>query len=99
MRSLLFALGSLALGLSLASAQDRQRSEEAVRPLVVMLDVRIGGSDDYGAGIIAAVTSNRIYIATANHVVRKDGKDAESIKVGFSWLPGETRTARLLGTY
>ena len=75
-----------------------QQSDEAVKPLIVMLDVKVGGVDEYGAGIITAVSSNRLYIATANHVVRKDGKDADSIQVGFSWLPGEPRPARLLDT-
>lgn len=99
MRSLILAGCGLAWGASVIIAQDRQRSEDSIKPLVVMLDVKIAGSDDYGAGIIASVISNRIYIATANHVVRKDGKEADSINVGFSWLPGETRPARLLATY
>ena len=99
MRSLILASCGLACGTSLMNGQDRQRSEDAIKPLVVMLDVKIADSDDYGAGIIASVVSNRLYIVTANHVVRKDGKEADSINVGFSWLPGETRPARLLQTY
>lgn len=99
MRTLVLALCGLLSLAEVTPGQDRQRSEEAIRPLVVMLDVKVAGTDDYGAGIIAAVVSDRLYIATANHVVRKEGKDATAITVGFSWLPGETRSARLLATY
>jgi hypothetical protein len=105
MRTLINAICGVICG-GLISNASGQQSEEAVKPLIVMLDVKFGDVPEYGAGIIMAVSANRLYIATANHVVRKkkdvdsgDFIDANSIQVGFSWLPGEPHSARLLSTF
>jgi TonB family protein len=49
-----------------------------------------------GAGIIFGRQGNRLYIVTANHVVRLDGQQAEQVKVQFKWLPGDWWDARVL---
>ncbi|MEE8587464.1 MAG: SUMF1/EgtB/PvdO family nonheme iron enzyme [Acidobacteriota bacterium] len=61
-----------------------------------MIDAEIGGVPTFGAGIIFAHTRNRLYLATANHVVRKGLKDAQDLRLRFLSLPGEPVEAKLL---
>ncbi len=77
---------------SLAAAQDR----ETVSRLIVMIRGTLGDGDTTGAGIIVGRTADRIYIATANHLVRRRMHEAEALEVLFRWRPGEWAEARLL---
>jgi trypsin-like peptidase len=108
MRNVLLGATILAFSVRPATAQSRQELEDAAKPLIAVLDVKFGGGlPDYGAGIIVGVASDRLYIVTANHVVRhvvQKGSanvdaEADAIDVGFSWLPGETRKGHLLATF
>jgi hypothetical protein len=70
--------------------------EQKTKPLVVMIKGQLGEDETIGAGIIIGIRSDRMYIVTANHVVRRGGKESQNVRVLFEWLPGEWRTARLL---
>lgn len=88
-----------------ASAQT-VRPEEIAKGRVVMIEgtINIGGTTNgesvNGTGIVAGWGNGRVYIFTANHVVRVeiDNKHfiAENLKVKFLGLPGESVDAFLL---
>ena len=63
---------------------------DEVKPLLVMIDGRLKEIGVFGAGIILGVRSDRLYIATANHVVRKGTHQIENLRVQLKFLPGET---------
>jgi len=74
-------------------------AQQDALPLVVMIRAEIGNIPSAGAGIIIGVKSNRIYIVTANHVVRKGTHRAETPVVQLKWLPGESVPATLLSNF
>ena len=78
-----------------APVRDPQ-AERKTKPLVVMITGKIGEDDTIGAGFIVGIGNDRMYIATANHVVRSGGKEITGLKVLFDWLPGEWTEAKLL---
>lgn len=70
-------------------------SPERAKPLIVM----IGHPDCagiVGAGIVVGAKSDRLYIATADHVVRCKGRRLDTVEVRFRSLPGERITAKVL---
>ncbi len=67
-----------------------------VKPLLVMIEGQFGTKQVYGAGIILGVGADRLYIATANHVVRRGGREIENLRVEMKLLPGEPLEAKLL---
>ena len=69
---------------------------EELNRLVVMVKCQIGDQESFGAGIIFGVSSNRLYIATANHVVRHELDEAQKLRVQLKWMPGEWKAAELL---
>ena len=85
-------------GLNDIQAQSRS-SEEALK-LVAMLDCNYGGDRNViGAGIIFGSERGDLYIATANHVVRRGGNEAETIQVRFRHDPSIQLNAALLEEY
>jgi hypothetical protein len=70
--------------------------EEPVKQLVVMLRGILGEQSFNGAGVIVGRTPDRLYIATAHHVVRQGTQQAERIEAQFRWLPGEWKTVSVL---
>src|SRR5215510_4071203 len=72
--------------------------EEKIKPLIVMLTAKFSDPDEerFGAGIIFGLGNDRIYIATANHLVRKGQQEAQRLRVRFKRLPGEEIEAKLL---
>lgn len=69
---------------------------EELNNLIVMIKSQIGDDEGIGAGIIFGKGSSRLYIATANHVVRRNTDEAKKVRVQLKWLPGEWKTAELL---
>jgi Trypsin-like peptidase domain len=67
------------------------QSDEVAGRRVVMIRGTLEGEATVGAGIIAGWGNERVYIFTANHVVRarKTGALAENLTVEFRDLPGE----------
>lgn len=73
--------------------------EEGIKQLVVMVRGQIRGELTNGAGIIFGTRGDRLYIATANHVVRWGKDQAESITVELRGIPGEPLEAKLLNPH
>jgi S1-C subfamily serine protease len=71
-------------------------AERKTRPLVVMIKGMLGEDETIGAGFIVGTANDRLYIATANHVVRRGGAEIKPVRVLFDWLPGEWIDAKLL---
>lgn len=92
--AMMFTLGTSGAGL----AQDKNLEKSFAN--VVMLEGKLQGASGvtttFGAGIVVGARANRIYIATANHVVRSGRTPATDITVRFRFLPGEKFSARLL---
>jgi len=110
-RSLVFVFCLAALSVSAASPVDnstpsqsaqravKEAEEEEVKGLVVMIDCRLDGNDSWGAGIIFGFNNERIYIVTANHVVRNGTEEAVNLLVQFRSLPNEPIEAKLLRSF
>jgi hypothetical protein len=64
--------------------------------LVVRVTAKVGQSDVTGSGIIVGRNRERMYVITANHVVRNGTDQATEVRVYFRWLPGESSEAVLL---
>ena len=73
-------------------------ADRKTKPLVVMINGTLAEEETIGAGFIVGIANDRMYIATANHVVRRGGKEITGLRVLFNWLPGEWTEARLLDT-
>ncbi len=65
--------------------------------LVVMLTSQIGAAATFGAGIVFGRDHDRLYIVTANHVVRRGTIEATNIRVTLKSIPEKSFVARLLG--
>jgi hypothetical protein len=72
------------------------RNDEDLKQLIVMLQGTLAEQVINGAGIIIGQGSDRLYVATANHVVRQGSQQIENLQVQFKWLPGEPKGAKLL---
>ena len=64
--------------------------------LVAMITGELDGAETIGAGIVFGYGGDNLYIATANHVVRRGTTQAEHLKVTLRSMPGEPLTARVL---
>lgn len=91
-------LPTCALAIASRHGLRAQSPDERVKNLVVMIDGKLGGSSTQGAGILFGLGQDRLYIATANHVVRRGADQASELKVQLKWLPGEPQQATLLTT-
>jgi hypothetical protein len=69
---------------------------ERLNNMIVMIKCKIGDDESFGAGIIFGKRTNRLYISTANHIVRRNTDQAQNVRVQFKWLPGEWKAAELL---
>lgn len=82
---------SIKHGISVVSAPG-----EAIERLVAMVDGRFSdGTPTYGAGIVFGIGKGRVYIATADHVVRRGRQQAEELSVTFKQWPGEPFPAKI----
>ena len=87
-----------AIAIAIRHGLRAQSPDERIQKLVVMIDGTMGDSPTLGAGIIFGIGSDRLYIVTANHVVRRGADEAKNLHVQLRWLPGEPRQATLLRT-
>ncbi|MCI5222215.1 MAG: hypothetical protein D3924_05970 [Candidatus Electrothrix sp. AR4] len=92
---LLSALPTLAAGIG-------KKVCEPYKPLVVQITTKFShGSRDHGFGFIVGEQDNKLYIVTANHVVRSNNPDksTDQVLLRFSWDPGgRGKEAELLDT-
>ena len=54
-----------------------------------MIEGALDGAPTVGAGVIFGRDANRFYIVTANHVVRRGGRDAQRVRVLLNGLPDQ----------
>jgi S1-C subfamily serine protease len=78
------------------SALQNATGEEPLKHLVVMIQSFMDDRASNGAGIIFGRQGSRLYIVTANHVVRMGVQQAQRVRVQFKWVPGEWWDARVL---
>src|SRR5215472_19273847 len=93
------AAGLVAISGALAQSQISDDALEKTKQLTVMINATIDGDTRPGAGIIFGLAKDQIYIATANHLVRRGLSKASDIQVEFKWLPGQPIAAQLLTYY
>jgi alpha-tubulin suppressor-like RCC1 family protein len=63
--------------------------------IVVMIRCTLDGESSIGAGIVFGTANDRLYVVTANHVVRRGATEATDIKLELRGLPGEPVAATL----
>lgn len=63
--------------------------------IVVMIRCTIDGEPSIGAGILVGSANDRLYVVTANHVVRRGATECADIRVELRSLPGEPVPATL----
>jgi S1-C subfamily serine protease len=61
-----------------------------------MITGKFGNTDTFGAGIIFGREKDRLYITTANHVVRKGTEAVQNLQIQLRGLPGTPLEATLL---
>jgi osmotically-inducible protein OsmY len=71
-------------------------AREQARRLVVMVDGRFEDEATRGAGIVIGTWGDRLYLATAYHVVRRDGAVARDVTVRLLTVPGQRFPATVL---
>jgi outer membrane protein assembly factor BamB len=92
--------GAGASRLPQASPAPAATPEDLTKQLVVMIRGKLADVDVIGAGIIVGIDQDRIYIVTANHVVRQGPQtEMTGLKVLLKWLPGEWTDAKLLADF
>ena len=95
-RQIAVCLGALLVYCAATSAQSDARADEPGE-LIKSLIVRIDTDSEFGAGIVVGVAPETLYIATANHVVRRGTREAGRIQVQFAWQSAkEAVPAKLL---
>ena len=94
----LVMMSALCLWTSLSSAQDAKFDTELATSLklVVMVRAQLGAAPAFGAGIVFGREKDRLYILTADHVVRRGDAEATGIQVNLRTLPARALPARLL---
>ena len=95
---------AIAMVVLMVASPDEARSDagEAKR-LIVMIDGKFQDRQAIGAGIIVGSGADRLYIATANHVVRQGPRTRpqklEQVRVRLKFLPGQEIEAEVLSAF
>ena len=97
MRLVVCAIAAMVLVIA-SPGKPRADADEAKR-LIVMIEGKIQGAKVIGAGIIIGSGADRLYIATANHVVRRGTKRLEQVRVRLKLLPGQEVEAEVLSDF
>ena len=83
--------GATRLGAQAPTAAASDETEQ----LVVMIRCTLDGEPSIGAGILVGSASDRLYVVTANHVVRRGATTCADVQVELRSLPGEPVPATL----
>ncbi len=67
-----------------------------VRHLIAKISGQFKDEKIVGAGIVIGLGADRLYIATADHIIRKGDEEARNIQVELASMPGEVMDAMLL---
>ncbi|MHC9062457.1 ankyrin repeat domain-containing protein [Nitrospira sp. CMX1] len=94
--ALAFSYFLLWIGVDMACAQVAAQEPDSDTQLIVMITGKLGSEQTFGAGIIFGREKNRLYIVTANHVVRKGQEEARDLQVRLKSLPQKLLKANLL---
>jgi ankyrin repeat protein len=78
-----------------AADEDRKWNFEQSIRLVVMVEGEIDGAPTVGAGIVFGRTKGGVSVVTANHVVRRGGRQARNLKLRFKDDPDTAIDASL----
>src|SRR5580658_8159488 len=70
----------------------------ALDPIVVV-NGTLGDTPTFGAGIVFGREKDKLFIVTANHVVRTAGISATNLTVRLRTVPNKKLPAKLLGRY
>jgi len=92
----LFAVQLVMIPVDGLSAESSSDSLEKASRLVVMIEGELDGAPTLGAGVIFGVQDDRVYAATANHVVRRGSQEAKNLRVKFKKYPDTFVSAELL---
>lgn len=84
---------ALSLGQHGADAQLRREPLQHAMGRIAMVRAVFEGAPSLGAGVVIGRDKERLYILTANHVVRHGGKTASRVEVVLKRQPGTARTA------
>ena len=86
--------------LTTASLRQATTPEEQTKYLVVMVRGKLADGETAGAGVIVGQGADRLYVATANHVVRSAaGASATGVEVMLRWTPGEWHPATVTSDF
>ena len=91
----MFAPLALGFGLAPCVAVAQSGEQRGAEHIVVMVRSRFDTEEQWGAGLVVGARAGRLYIVTANHVVRRGGTVAD-VTVSLRNLPGEWHPARVL---
>jgi alpha-tubulin suppressor-like RCC1 family protein len=96
-RSVALAVTLAAAGGVALEAQDAPpaAASRETEQIVVMIRSTLDGEPSIGAGILVGSANDRLYVVTANHVVRRGATEATDIRVELRGLPGEPVAAAL----
>jgi ankyrin repeat protein len=92
----LILLVAIALAACLSLSGEEAATDVEGANLVVMINGQTGGTPTFGSGIIFAREKDRVYLVTANHVVRSGGVEANDLQIRFKPWPDKTLKAKLL---
>jgi hypothetical protein len=83
---------------SYSAGQERtlDASQDEVKDGVVVILSKFKETEAYGAGLIAGHHGDMVYIATANHVVRRGPEEATGVEIRFRRVPERRVRATLL---
>ncbi|HBL26211.1 MAG TPA: hypothetical protein DD490_05180 [Acidobacteria bacterium] len=101
MRTLLRHMPLIGAGVALvvaaaaAHATDRPGEAEA-KKLVAMVRGQLAGHPTVGAAVVVGLSEGRLYLVTADHVVREKGEAATDLQIELKTLPGERLMAEVL---
>lgn len=86
-----------ATGLSPAAAQSGgEGAIERALARVVVVRAAFEGAPNLGAGLLLGRDQDRLYLVTANHVVRRGASVAPQVQLSFKTQPGLVRAAQVL---
>jgi hypothetical protein len=101
MRTLLRHMPLLGVGIAFvvaataAHAADRPGETDA-KKLVAMVQGQLAGHPTVGAAVVVGLSEGRLYLVTADHVVREKGEAATDLQIELKTLPGERLMAEVL---
>jgi alpha-tubulin suppressor-like RCC1 family protein len=100
-RTCAIALGALAAAAapSRLGAQDAAPASDETEQIVAMIRCTLDGQESIGAGILFGSANDRLYVVTANHVVRRGAAPCTDIRVELRSLPGEPVPATLTTSF